>query len=100
MCGYRWVGAVVVSPNRKVLGAGHHFKAGSDHAEVAAILAAQKTQSESPDKSTLEGCILYITLEPCSHYGRTPPCTDIILENGISRVVVGLMVFTKSTFVL
>lgn len=73
------VGAVAVKHNR-IVGKGYHKKAGLPHAEVEAI--------ESAGKSAL-GATLYITLEPCTHYGRTPPCVDKILESGIKKVVVG-----------
>ena len=71
------VGAVVVK-NGNVLGEGFHEELGSPHAEVNAI------QNGCEKDSTL-----YITLEPCNHYGKTPPCTDVILNSGIKRVVIG-----------
>ncbi|MBO4633504.1 MAG: bifunctional diaminohydroxyphosphoribosylaminopyrimidine deaminase/5-amino-6-(5-phosphoribosylamino)uracil reductase RibD [Lentisphaeria bacterium] len=74
------VGAVIVR-NGTLLGLGHHVKAGSAHAEVNAIKACG-TQS-------LNGATLYVTLEPCCSFGRTPPCTEAILNAGISRVVFG-----------
>jgi diaminohydroxyphosphoribosylaminopyrimidine deaminase/5-amino-6-(5-phosphoribosylamino)uracil reductase len=73
------VGAVVVHGAHAV-GAGHHERAGEIHAEVAAL-------REARDKS--RGGTLYVTLEPCNHVGRTPPCTDAILAAKIARVVVG-----------
>jgi diaminohydroxyphosphoribosylaminopyrimidine deaminase/5-amino-6-(5-phosphoribosylamino)uracil reductase len=73
------VGAVLVREGRLV-GIGHHERAGCDHAEVAAL----KNASCGPEGSTL-----YVTLEPCNHYGRTPPCTTAILAAGIKRVVIG-----------
>ncbi len=72
------VGAVIVRDG-KVLGEGWHKKYGDLHAERNAIISA----SES-----LEGATMYVTLEPCCHYGHQPPCTDAIIEAGISRVVV------------
>jgi diaminohydroxyphosphoribosylaminopyrimidine deaminase/5-amino-6-(5-phosphoribosylamino)uracil reductase len=73
------VGAVVVA-NGEIVGEGHHERAGEDHAEVAAIKVAGKKAA---------GATLYVTLEPCNHDGRTPPCTDAILGAKIARVVVG-----------
>ncbi len=74
------VGAVVVKGG-KVVGSGFHEVIGSPHAEVNAINAAGKLA---------EGGTLYVTLEPCNHTGRTPPCTAAILKAGISRVVVAM----------
>ena len=73
------VGAVVVK-NGRVVGKGYHPRAGEAHAEPRA-LAAAGDQARGSD--------LYVTLEPCRHHGRTPPCTEAILEAGISRVVIG-----------
>lgn len=73
------VGAVVVK-GAQVAGAGHHERAGEDHAEIAAL-------KEAGDKA--RGATLYVTLEPCNHVGRTPPCTDEIIKAKIARVVVG-----------
>lgn len=75
------VGAVVVK-NGKIIGQGYHKRAGLAHAEVEAICAAGKYAKEAS---------LYVTLEPCAHYGRTPPCVDKIIESGIKRVVVGMV---------
>lgn len=74
------VGSVCVSRGGKVLGQGFHERAGLEHAEVVAIEEAGKKA---------EGATLYITLEPCAHHGRTPPCVDTIISAGIKRVVVG-----------
>ncbi len=76
------VGAVLVK-NAEIIGQGWHHRAGEPHAEVEAIRAAQKR-----DHST-KGATLYVTLEPCSTHGRTPPCTDAIKAAGIKRVFVG-----------
>lgn len=72
------VGAVVVK-NNEIIGMGAHLKAGEPHAEVHAIRMAQ-------DKA--EGATIYVTLEPCSHHGKTPPCADLIIQSGIKRVVI------------
>ena len=73
------VGAVVVRQGR-LLGAGWHRQAGMPHAEVEAIHAC---------RGSVKGATLFVTLEPCCTHGRTPPCTDLIIRSGISRVVVG-----------
>jgi diaminohydroxyphosphoribosylaminopyrimidine deaminase / 5-amino-6-(5-phosphoribosylamino)uracil reductase len=73
------VGAVVVKEGR-LLGTGVHLQAGTPHAEVHALRMAGEAA---------RGSTVYVTLEPCNHYGRTPPCTEAILQAGVSRVVVG-----------
>lgn len=73
------VGAVIVK-NGTIIGRGFHEKYGSLHAERNAIANC----TTSP-----EGTVLYVTLEPCCHYGKTPPCTEAIIESGIGKVVVG-----------
>ena len=73
------VGAVIVKDG-VIIGEGYHEKYGGLHAERNAL----KNCTDSP-----RGAVLYVTLEPCCHYGKTPPCTEAILESGISRVVVG-----------
>lgn len=73
------VGAVIVK-NGEIIGSGWHEKYGQAHAERAALASCR----ESP-----EGAVMYVTLEPCCHYGKQPPCTDAIIEAGIRRVVVG-----------
>jgi diaminohydroxyphosphoribosylaminopyrimidine deaminase/5-amino-6-(5-phosphoribosylamino)uracil reductase len=77
------VGAVVVDENQAIVGCGYHHQVGTPHAEVHAIADAEKNGAD------LSKCALYVTLEPCSHHGRTPPCTDLILEKGIKKVVIG-----------
>lgn len=76
------VGAVLVQ-NGQIIAEGFHKKAGLDHAERA-CLKNLKSKAQSLRSSTL-----YVTLEPCSTTGRTPPCTDLIIERGIRRVVIG-----------
>ncbi len=75
------VGAVVVCDG-KVIGAGYHKKAGTPHAEVLAI--------KSAGIDNCKNATIYVTLEPCSTYGRTPPCTEAIIDAGFQRVVVGI----------
>lgn len=77
------VGAVVVREGR-VVGEGFHAAAGQDHAEVIAM----KSVSGPEYAGTLQGATMYVTLEPCRHHGRTPPCTLALISAGISRVVV------------
>lgn len=77
------VGAVVVDENQVIVGRGYHQQLGTPHAEVHAIADAEKNGAD------LSKCSLYVTLEPCSHHGRTPPCTDLILKHGIKKVVIG-----------
>jgi diaminohydroxyphosphoribosylaminopyrimidine deaminase/5-amino-6-(5-phosphoribosylamino)uracil reductase len=72
------VGAVVVR-DEEVLGEGYHSAYGGDHAEVAALGACLQDPI---------GATMYVTLEPCCHHGRTPPCTDAIVAAGIKRIVV------------
>lgn len=74
------VGALIVKSG-KIIGQGYHQKAGRDHAEIAAIKSA---------KQNLSGSEMYVTLEPCDHYGKTSPCTKAIIESGIKKVYVAL----------
>jgi diaminohydroxyphosphoribosylaminopyrimidine deaminase/5-amino-6-(5-phosphoribosylamino)uracil reductase len=74
------VGAVIVKGN-KIIGKGYHKKAGSPHAEIVAIKSA---------RGKTNGSTLYINLEPCTHYGRTPPCAPEIIKAGIKRVVIAM----------
>lgn len=75
------VGCVVASPDGAVLGAGHTQRAGDAHAEVMALRAAG---------SSARGATAYVTLEPCSHHGRTPPCCDALIEAGVAKVIVAI----------
>lgn len=72
------VGSVIVKDG-KIIGEGYHKKAGQPHAEVNAIKSAVES---------VEGATIYVTLEPCSHYGKTPPCSDLIIKSGFKKVVV------------
>ena len=74
------VGSVLVKNNR-IVAKGYHRYCGADHAEVVAIREAGKQA---------QGAKLYVTLEPCYHYGRTPPCVDTIIKAGIREVVIGM----------
>jgi diaminohydroxyphosphoribosylaminopyrimidine deaminase/5-amino-6-(5-phosphoribosylamino)uracil reductase len=75
------VGSVIVY-NDQIIGEGWHQKAGSPHAEVHAIQSVK-------DKSLLSKSTIYVSLEPCSHFGKTPPCSDLIIANKIPNVVIG-----------
>ena len=74
------VGAVIVKDGR-IIGEGYHQVYGSHHAEVNAFINATEDVS---------GATMYVTLEPCSHFGKTPPCADAIVENKIKKVIIGL----------
>ncbi|EJL61491.1 bifunctional diaminohydroxyphosphoribosylaminopyrimidine deaminase/5-amino-6-(5-phosphoribosylamino)uracil reductase RibD [Flavobacterium sp. CF136] len=75
------VGSVIVYENQ-IIGEGWHKKAGEPHAEVNAIKSVK-------DKSLLKKATIYVSLEPCSHFGKTPPCCDLIIANEIRNVVIG-----------
>jgi diaminohydroxyphosphoribosylaminopyrimidine deaminase/5-amino-6-(5-phosphoribosylamino)uracil reductase len=75
------VGAIVVK-NAKIIGEGFHQQAGLAHAEIVALDEAGKKA---------KGATLYVTLEPCAHFGRTPPCVDRIIKSGIKEVIVGMV---------
>jgi len=77
------VGAVVVYEN-SIIGEGYTSAYGGPHAEVNAINSVK-------DRQLLSKAILYVTLEPCSHHGKTPPCADLIIEHKLSRVVIGIL---------
>ncbi|MDE5887586.1 MAG: bifunctional diaminohydroxyphosphoribosylaminopyrimidine deaminase/5-amino-6-(5-phosphoribosylamino)uracil reductase RibD [Muribaculaceae bacterium] len=77
------VGAVIVAEGR-IIGEGFHRTFGGPHAEVNAIRSVRET-----DRHLLHDSTIYVTLEPCSHYGKTPPCAKLIIETGIPRVVMG-----------
>ncbi|MDP2969167.1 MAG: bifunctional diaminohydroxyphosphoribosylaminopyrimidine deaminase/5-amino-6-(5-phosphoribosylamino)uracil reductase RibD, partial [Deltaproteobacteria bacterium] len=74
------VGAVLVKDG-KVVGEGYHVRSGEAHAEIVAL---RKAGDEA------RGSVLYINLEPCTHYGKTPPCAPALIEAGVKRAVVGM----------
>lgn len=78
------VGAVIVSPDGRIIGEGWHRKCGEGHAEVNAVASVKNPEE-------LETATMYVTLEPCSHWGRTPPCAQLIIDRRIPRVVVGCL---------
>ena len=77
------VGAVIVHKG-KIIGEGFHRKCGEAHAEVNAVASVR-------DEALLRDSTIYVSLEPCSHYGKTPPCAELIIRKGIPRVVVGTL---------
>ncbi len=87
------VGAVIVAPDKSqssppdaqiIIGEGYHVRCGEGHAEVNAFASVR-----AEDEPLLSESTMYVSLEPCSHYGKTPPCADLIIKKGVRRVVVG-----------
>ena len=78
------VGAVIVSADGRIIGEGYHVRCGQGHAEVNAFASVR-----AEDEPLLKEATIYVSLEPCSHYGKTPPCADLIIQKGVRRVVVG-----------
>lgn len=78
------VGAVIVAPDGRIIGEGWHRRYGEGHAEVNAVASVSPT-----DRPLLTRSTIYVTLEPCSHYGKTPPCAKLLVDSHIPRVVVG-----------
>jgi diaminohydroxyphosphoribosylaminopyrimidine deaminase/5-amino-6-(5-phosphoribosylamino)uracil reductase len=78
------VGAVIVSADGRIIGEGYHVRCGEGHAEVNAFASVRPE-----DEALLSEATIYVSLEPCSHYGKTPPCADLIIRKGVRRVVVG-----------
>lgn len=77
------VGAVIVA-NDRIIGEGYHVRCGEGHAEVNAFASVKPE-----DEHLLTEATIYVSLEPCAHYGKTPPCADLIIKKGVKRVVVG-----------
>ncbi len=77
------VGAVIVAPDGRIVGEGWHRVCGSAHAEVNAIASVADS-----DRGLLHESTMYVTLEPCSHYGKTPPCAKLLVETGLRKVVI------------
>ncbi|MBP5699759.1 MAG: bifunctional diaminohydroxyphosphoribosylaminopyrimidine deaminase/5-amino-6-(5-phosphoribosylamino)uracil reductase RibD, partial [Methanobrevibacter sp.] len=77
------VGAVIVH-NGKIIGEGYHVRCGEGHAEVNACASVNKE-----DEHLLKESTIYVSLEPCSHYGKTPPCADLLVSKGFKRCVIG-----------
>lgn len=80
------VGSVIVSADGRIIGEGYHRKWGEGHAEVNAVASVRES-----DRKYLHDATMYVTLEPCSHYGKTPPCAKLIIDTGIRHVVVGAL---------
>ena len=80
------VGSILVIDD-KIVGEGFHYKAGQPHAEVNAIASASEASFINDVNFT--NATIYVTLEPCSHVGKTPPCADLIIEKGIKNVIIG-----------
>jgi len=86
------VGAVIVTNlksqisnlNTRIIGEGYHARCGEGHAEVNAFASVK-----AEDEPLLKEATMYVSLEPCSHFGKTPPCADLIIKKGVKRVVVG-----------
>ena len=81
------VGAVLVQ-NDIILGEGWHQQYGGPHAEPNCI---RQAEANHPEGINYSQCTLYVSLEPCSHYGKTPPCAELIIKKGIGRVVIGCL---------
>ena len=77
------VGAVIVADGR-IIGEGYHVRCGEGHAEVNAFASVRPE-----DEPLLKDATIYVSLEPCAHYGKTPPCADLIVSKGVEKVVVG-----------
>ena len=78
------VGAVIVSADERIIGEGYHVRCGEGHAEVNAFASVKPE-----DEHLLHESTIYVSLEPCSHYGKTPPCADLIIAKGVKRCVCG-----------
>lgn len=85
-----YVGAIIVKDNEdglvEVIAEGYHNKFGGDHAEVVAI---KKADEIYPNLNYSE-CTIYVNLEPCSHFGKTPPCADLLIKKGFKKVIIAM----------
>lgn len=78
------VGAVICTPTGEIIGQGWHRRWGGPHAEVNAVASVKNPEQ-------IAGSTVYVTLEPCSHWGKTPPCARLLIERGVGRVVIGCL---------
>lgn len=78
------VGAVIVAEDGRIIGEGYHVRCGEGHAEVNAFASVKPE-----DEHLLHSATIYVSLEPCSHYGKTPPCAELIIKKDVRRVVCG-----------
>ena len=78
------VGAVIVADDGRIIGEGYHQRCGEGHAEVNAFASVKPE-----DEPLLGNATIYVSLEPCAHYGKTPPCAELIVRKGVKRCVVG-----------
>ena len=85
------VGAVLVGPDGTIIAEGWHERYGEGHAEVNCFRRAEEAISHRLSAFSYKDCTLFVSLEPCSHYGKTPPCAKLIIEKGVGRVVVGML---------
>ena len=92
------VGAVLVyngegpeGKGERIIAEGWHQRYGEGHAEVNCFRNAEEELSRHPSAFSYKDCTLFVSLEPCSHYGKTPPCAKLIIEKGVGRVVVGML---------
>lgn len=81
------VGCVIVHEN-SIIGEGYHMRFGQAHAEVNAVNAVYAKYPDTAD-SLLSNATVYVNLEPCAHYGKTPPCADLLVRSGVKKVVIG-----------
>ena len=77
------VGAVITAPDGRIIGEGYHAEYGKPHAEVNAVASVKKV-----DIHLLREATIYVTLEPCAHFGKTPPCANLLVEKNFRRVVI------------
>lgn len=88
------VGAVIVAEDGRIIGEGYHQRCGEGHAEVNAFASVRPE-----DEHLLAGATIYVSLEPCAHYGKTPPCADLIVSKGVRRCVVSKVGLLTCTFI-